>query len=216
MKSRIEELSMRIVASIGGAALVALLSLSAPAEAQRAAAGPPDWPCVQRLIPELAWGSMWSGPSIEELEENWWADEEIGRVVRFAGTRETAQSDAVERVREFAAQAQDDVERRLTLLFAGLYQQITRERTQTIAAIRRFANGQVGRLERIGMLVDQLEEARSAADPDPQNVEQLENEIFWERRVFEDRQASLRSLCDQPYLLEERLSRLVRVIQAEM
>lgn len=207
---------MRFVGSIGAAALVALLALSAPAGAQRAASGPPDWPCVQRLIPDLAWGAMWRGPSIEDLEENWWADEEIGRLVRFAGTRETAEDDAVERVREFAAQAQDDAERRLTLLFAGLYQQITRERTQTIEAILRFSRGQVGRLERIGLLVDQLEEARGAADPDPRQIEELQNEMFWERRVFEDRQASLRSLCEQPYLLEERLSRLVRVIQAEM
>jgi hypothetical protein len=207
---------MRTVAAMGGAALAALIGLSAPAEAQRAAAGPPDWPCVQRLIPELDWGSIWSGPPIDELEQDWWADGEVGRVVRFATTRETPQSDAVERVKTFARQAEGDRERRLTLLFAGLFDRITRERTQTIEAIRRYSRGQVERLGRIGQLVDQLDEARRAADADPERVAQLEQEIFWERRVFEDRQASLRPLCDQPYLLEERLSRLVRVIQEEM
>lgn len=206
---------MRAMASIGGAALAALLLLSAPAEAQRAASGPPDWPCVQRLVPELAWGTMWTGPSIDELERDWWDDEEVGRVVRFAGTRETPREEAVERVRKFAAEAQDG-EERLTLLFAGLYEQITRERAQTIAAIRRYSRGQVGRLGRIGELVDELDEARRDDDADPERIAQLEQEIFWERRVFEDRQDSLRTLCEQPYLLEERLSRLVRAIQSEM
>lgn len=208
---------MRAMAAIGGAALAALIGLSAPAQAQRAASGPPDWPCVQRLVPELAWGTMWTGPSIDELEQDWWADEEVGRIVRFAGTRETPQEEAVERVRDFAAEAEDSgSEERLTLLFAGLYERIARERTKTIAAIRRYSRGQVGRLGRIGELVDELDEARRADDTDPERIEQLEQEIFWERRVFEDRQDSLRTLCEQPYLLEERLSRLVRAIRSEM
>lgn len=206
---------MRVMASIGGAALAALIGLSAPAEAQRAASGPPDWPCVQRLVPDLAWGTIWNGPSIDELERDWWDDKEVGQIVRFAGTRETPQEEAVERVRDFAAEAEDG-EERLTLLFAGLYEQITRERAQTIAAIRRYSRGQVGRLGRIGELIDELDEARRADDADPERIEQLEQEIFWERRVFEDRQDSLRTLCEQPYLLEERLSRLVRAIQSEM
>lgn len=205
---------MRTVVAMGGAGLVALLGLSAPAEAQRAASGPPDWPCVQRLVPDLAWGTMWTGPNIDELEQDWWADEEVGRIVRFAGTRETPQEKAVERVRQFAAEVEDG-EERLALLFAGLYRQITRERAQTIKAIRRYSRGQVGRLERIGELVDQLDEARRA-DAEPERIDQLEQEMFWERRVFEDRQDSLRTLCEQPYLLEERLSRLVRAIRAEM
>ena len=63
---------------LGLAMGLALTSVS-QVEAQRAAAGPPDWPCVQRLIPELAWGTLWTGPPLDELEQEWWEDEEIAR-----------------------------------------------------------------------------------------------------------------------------------------
>jgi hypothetical protein len=209
-------LRQRSLAWTGAAALMLVLGLSGPAEAQRAAAGPPDWPCIQRLIPELHWGTIWTGPSLDELEEAWWADEERGRVVRVATARTTPESDAVERVRTFAQGLESEKERQLTLLFAGLFDRISRERTRTIEAILRYSRGQVGRLERIGVLVDELEELRADDAANAERIAEVEHELLWERRVFMDRQASLRALCDQPYLLEERLSRLVRVIQSEM
>ncbi|MCC5808744.1 MAG: hypothetical protein JJU06_00115 [Ectothiorhodospiraceae bacterium] len=194
----------------------ASLVLVPAAQAQRAATGPPDWPCVQRLIPELSWGTMWTGPSPEELDQEWWEDEEIGSVVRFATARRTSEDEAVARVREFVEQVETDRERRLTLLFAGLFQETNSERGRTIEAVRRFARGQVARLEVISEKVDRLEQLREDNDADYADIQQAEDELFWERRVFEMRQQSLQAVCDQPYLLEERLSRMVRVIQAEL
>jgi hypothetical protein len=203
-------------AAVIGIALMALIGLPPSAEAQRAAVGPPDWPCVQRLIPNLAPSAIWNGPPIDELEVDWWSDAEVGRVARFASARATRVDDAVERVRDFTKAAEGDREYRFTLLFAGLFELISRERTRTIEAIRRYSRGQVRRLERIGGLVDELEAARTGEQADETRAAEIEQEIFWERRVFEDRQASMRVLCEQPYRLEERLSRLVRAIQAEM
>jgi hypothetical protein len=207
---------LRKAALAAGMALAALTVAAAPAAAQRAAAGPPDWPCVQRLIPELAWGTIWTGPSIDDLEESWWSDPEIGRTVRVAGSRQTASDEALEVVRNYLESVDGDRDHKLTLLFAGIFELISRERSQTIDAILRYSRGQVGRLERVGKTVDQLEEARRDPNADPAEIEQLEHELYWERRVFEDRQAALRTLCLQPYLLEERLSRMVRAIQEEL
>lgn len=195
---------------------IALIGLPRAADAQRAAVGPPDWPCVQRLIPNLAAGAIWSGPPIDQLEMSWWGDAEVAQVVRFASARATPVDDAVERVVDFTHAAEGDRESRFTLLFAGLFDLISRERTRTIEAIRSYSRGQVRRLERIGALVDDLEATRSGGQADEARAAELEQEIFWERRVFEDRQASMRLLCEQPYRLEERLSRLVRVIEAAM
>ena len=184
--------------------------------AQRAAVGPPDWPCVQRLIPRLAPAALWPGVPIDDLGENWWSDSEVASVARFATARATRAEDAVARVRDFTQRAEGDREYRFTLLFAGLFELISRERARTIDAIRSFSRGQVQRLDRIGQLVDRLETARESGQADEARIAELEHEFFWERRVFEDRQNSLRALCEQPYQLEERLSRLVRVIQAAM
>lgn len=207
---------IRSAAAAAGLALAAITVAGTPAEAQRAAGGPPDWPCVQRLVPELAWGTIWTGPSIDELEETWWSDPEISRIVRVAAARETSTDEAVKAIWSYLENVEGDREHKLTLLFAGIFEVISRERTQTIDAILRYSRGQVGRLERVGAIVDQLEQARRDPDTDPAMIERLENELHWERRVFEDRQGSLRTLCLQPYLLEERLSRIVRAIQAEL
>ncbi|HET8790485.1 MAG TPA: hypothetical protein VFM75_04700 [Modicisalibacter sp.] len=201
-----------------GCALVVALFLALAfddlAEAQPAATGPPDWPCVQRLIPELAWGTLWAGPSPEELEQAWWDDEEIGSVVRFATSRDTSVEDAVARVRAFVENESPD-EQRLTLLFSGLFEQINDERSSTIASIRSASRAQVARLERISEIVDELEIQR-ASDADEAAVTPLEKELHWELRTFEMRQQGLPALCEQPYLLEERLARMIRVIDAKL
>ncbi|MFQ3790280.1 hypothetical protein [Halomonas sp. A29] len=200
-----------------GFAMGLTLAGVAQVEAQRAAAGPPDWPCVQRLIPELAWGTMWTGPPLDELEQSWWEDEEIGRVVRFATSRSTPDEQALERVREFVDSVDDeDAEQRLTLLFSGLFELTDRERRRTIEGIRRASRAQLTRLETISAMVDELEERRAADEADQVGIEQLSETLFWEQRTFQQRQQALPAMCDQPYLLEEKLSRMVRVIMARM
>lgn len=200
---------------------VAILGLGMPdARAQRAATGPPDWPCVQRLIPELAWGTIWTGPSPEDLERAWWEDEEVGRVVRFATAPETPREEALQRVSDFVAQlaSQPEAEReeRLTLLFAGLLERINRERSRVIERIRSASRGQVKRLERLTELVDELEARRASREGNDVDIERLRRELHWEQRTFQKRQQLLPVLCEKPSLLEEELSRMVRVIRAEL
>lgn len=194
-----------------------LLSDSPRVEAQRAAAGPPDWPCVQRLIPELAWGTIWTGPSLDELEQRWWEDEEVGRVVRYATARDTPDAQALERVREFVNSVGDDqAERRLTLLFAGLFELTDRQRGHAIDAVRQAARAQMARLDTISAMVDELEVLRADEGADAAEIEQLEEALFWEQRTFQMRQQALPAMCEQPYLLEETLGLMVRMIMERM
>ncbi|PXY00458.1 hypothetical protein [Halomonas sp. LBP4] len=186
-------------------------------EAQRAAAGPPDWPCVQRLIPELAWGTLWTGPSLDELERDWWEDEEVGRVARFATDRSTPEDEALERVRDFVASVDDGAaEERLTLLFAGLFELTDRERRRAIDGIRRASRAQVARLDDISEMVDELEALRDDEQANEAEIERLSETLFWEERTFERRQQALPAMCEQPTLLEEKLARMVRMIMARM
>ncbi|MFO7647398.1 hypothetical protein [Halomonas campaniensis] len=194
-----------------------LLLSDTPVEAQRAAAGPPDWPCVQRLIPELAWGTIWTGPSLDELEQRWWEDEEVARVARFATARDTPEEQALTRVRDFVASVDDDeAEVRLTLLFAGLFELTDRQRGRAIAATRQAARAQMARLDTISGMVDDLEALRADDAADPADIERLSEGLFWEQRTFQKRQQALPAMCEQPYLLEERLGRMVRVIMERM
>lgn len=211
---------MRVMGLALGLAMT-ILGLGMPdARAQRAATGPPDWPCVQRLVPELAWGTIWTGPSPEALERSWWEDEEVGRLVRFATARETSRDEALQRVSEFVAQvaSQPEAEReeRLTLLFAGLLERVDRERGRVIERIRSASRGQVKRLDRLTELVDELEAQRASDEGNGGDIEQLRQELHWEQQTFQKRQQLLPVLCEKPSLLEEELSRMVRVIRAEL
>lgn len=200
-----------------GVVMVLGLTGMAGVEAQRAATGPPDWPCVQRLIPELAWGTIWAGPSPDELEQDWWEDEEVGRTVRFATSRSTSEEQALERVGDFIDSVEEsEAERRLTLLFAGLFELTDRERQRTIEDIRQAARAQLARLETISAMVDELEERRADEAANEAEIERLSEALFWEQRTFQHRQQALPAMCDQPYLLEERLARMVRQITARM
>lgn len=212
--------NQRLMSVVLGLTMMALGLGISDARAQRAATGPPDWPCVQRLIPELAWGTIWAGPSPEALEPSWWEDEEIGRVVRFATARETPRDEALQRVRDFVAkvanQPEADREARLTLLFAGLFERVNRERSRVIERIRSASRGQVKRLDRLAELVDELEALRASSEASVEDIEQLRKELHWEQRTFQKRQQLLPVLCEKPSLLEEELSRMVRAIRAEL
>lgn len=200
-----------------GIAMALALVGTAQLEAQRAATGPPDWPCVQRLIPELAWGTLWTGPSPDELDQAWWEDEEVGRTARYATARSTTEEQALERVRRFAESVEEsEAERRLTLLFAGLFELTNRERKRTIEGIRQAARAQLARLDTISAMVDELEERRADDTADEAEIERLSEALFWEQRTFQHRQQALPAMCDQPYLLEERLARMIREIMAHM
>ncbi|SHF35267.1 hypothetical protein SAMN02745148_02393 [Modicisalibacter ilicicola DSM 19980] len=203
-----------------GMALAMAWAVPMETNAQYPGAEPADWPCEQRLIPELAWGTLWAGPSLDALERQWWEDEEVGAVVRFATARQTPRDAALERVRDFvervASEPQANADHRLTLLFAGLFERLDRERSRIIDRIRSAARAQVARLERISGMVDRLEALRASENASDAAIERLQKELYWERQVFQMRQQALPALCEKPYLLEETLSRMVRTISAQM
>lgn len=199
--------------------LMLTLSLGHPfyqeAHAQRAASGPPDWPCVQRLIPELAWGTLWPGPSLDDLEQSWWEDEEIGRGVRQATSQTVDNEQALGYVRTLVNEIGND-DQRLTLLFSGVFEQINNQRSRVIESIRSASRAQVARLEQINELVNELETTRDTDTAQHSEIAQLEEQLHWQRRIFQRRQQALPALCEKPYLLEEQLARMVRLIRAEM
>lgn len=198
-----------------GFTLITSLLLPGNVQAQRAAAGPPDWPCVQRLIPELAWGTLWAGPSLDELEQPWWEDQQVGRTVRASTSRTISEEQALDHLQRFIEENDPD-KQRLTLLFSGLFEQINSERSRTIEKIRSASRAQVARLEQVSELVNELETARDSTNAAEEEITRLEKELHWERRTFEMRQQALPALCEKPYLLEERLARMVRIIDSSM
>ena len=176
----------------------------------------PDWPCVQRLVPELAAGQMWSGP--EPAAGFWAADPEIAPLaLRVADL--AVPMDEVERLVAAFAAAQPAAERdsRLALLFAGTLEVLNGARAGEIEGIRRYARRQQALAQRIAEESAKLTGLPPGPDiAPPPELADIKEARDWDLRVFEDRHRSLTHLCDRPVALEQRAFALARAIQEHL
>lgn len=176
----------------------------------------PDWPCIQRKVPELSAASVWTGPPLEDALTRWRADAEIAALVEQLVARRMPLEEATAAVARFAqGLAPDAKAERLTLLFAGLFQTLDRERGEVIAGIERYGRKQKSMAEQIR--ADMTRAGDPAAAPaDPAAAAELQNRLAWETRIFNERRASLTFVCEVPTIIEQRLFELARAIAREL
>ena len=99
------------------AAVLATALGAAPALA--ASSDDPTWPCVQRKVPNLSWGMMWTGMPIDDSLGDWRADEAVARIAPELALRRTPMEEAEAMIARFAEGLDDEAGRRLALLFKG-------------------------------------------------------------------------------------------------
>jgi hypothetical protein len=197
------------------ASLVAL----AVAHGTPAAAAEPtenDWPCIQRLVPELAVSQMWAGPPPEGGEEPSGSDGEMAQLAHRLASRAVPAEEAEAAIDRFAeGLAPEERNAQLARLFGDVLEQINRERSQIIAGIKRYTRKQQHLAEKIAQDSQKLAHLQPGTTPDPQTRELLEARQ-WDLRVFEDRRRILTQICEQPVLLEQRAFSLSRAMQARL
>ncbi|SMF60053.1 hypothetical protein SAMN06265365_121114 [Tistlia consotensis] len=201
----------RIRSSLALAASLVLL-LAAPVRAEEAQDA--DWPCAQRLVPELSAATVWAGPPLDDALATWQDDEEVVRLVGEASARSVPLDQARQKIAAFADGLTADRDARLTRLFAGLLQTINSERSSIIAGIGRYTRKQralAARIEQTGSELD-----KPADQSDQKTRSQLQQRQEWDIRIYQDREHSTKYLCQQPVDLEQRLFQLARVIQEKL
>jgi hypothetical protein len=198
--------------SAGGALLLLLVGSALPA----AAAPAGDWPCVQRLVPTLEAGQMWSGPPLDAAAGKP-VPAEVDRLAgELIGIDLPAEAlDA--KVKAFAEQAPSEQRTaRLALLFATALDRLNAQRAELINGIKRYAKRQHALADKITAETRELDAARREAGGDPARLQELQASHDWDTRVFTDRQRQLRLVCDQPVRLEQRAFALARTIQGHL
>jgi hypothetical protein len=180
----------------------------------------PDWPCVQRKVSTLSPGTVWTGPDLEAAGP-WGDDFEAAALAQKIASRRTPLSEVDPLLDDFVAKAGADKEKRLTRVFAGVFEVINGERNKVVAGIGRYAQGQRRMAERIRQEADQIsatKDAPSAQDARdiPKDASELETKFTWDRRIFQERSSSLTYVCEVPTLLEQRLGEIARKIQARL
>ncbi len=191
-----------------------LLLTGAPALAAAPTGG--LWPCIQRKVPVLAYGQMWSGPSIENLA--WQDDRAVAELVPVLVAQRTPIDDATKRIEEFAGKAGAEKKERLTRLFAGVFDQINARRSRIISGIERYSQHQIELSKRIKDESLDLAKAKKAAtgDADKAKAAELEQRLLWDTRIYDARNQAVTAVCESPVLLEQRAFSLARAIQNVM
>jgi hypothetical protein len=92
---------------------------------------------------------------------------------------------------------------------------VNAERSKILVGIKRYARKQAALADAIKQ--KSLEHADLADKPSPTEEEKrkladLEEQLTWNDRVYQERQQSLRYVCETPVLLEQRLFKIGRQI----
>lgn len=196
----------------GAAALSVALSSSAAASVRNlpgVSDADPDWPCIQRLVPELAAAQLWRGSpmsAVEPVESG----SELDALAEELAARRVALEEAERLVAGFAeglGPAERDEE--LARLFTRTLALINQDRSSIIAGIKRYARGQRQLAQQISEKNDRLQ---ALGQQELLARQELMMQRDWDIRVFDDRRNSLTYLCEQPVLLEQRAFALARTM----
>jgi hypothetical protein len=193
-------------------AIVAALGLSSAA---RGAGAQNDWPCIQREVPQISAGMVWSGGPLDAEDKSWSSEPRVAPKVLDVTSRRKTPEEAIAAIDEFAASLKEDRASLLTALFAGTFQRINAERSQIMAGIRRYARKQGALAELIKQRSAQraeLNQKPSRTDEEQRKLAELNEQIEWDTRIYEEREQSLRYVCEAPVLMEQRLFQIGRHI----
>ncbi|WP_162916725.1 hypothetical protein [Dongia deserti] len=213
--------------AFGIASIVATASMAQSTEApgtgtEGTQAGPiqpaSEWPCEQPLRPEMSIGAMWQGPELD-AQDDWREVSAVVTLVNQIAPRSVPQEEAVANIRRFAAGYQG-AERStvLTELFVGLFETLSAERNDIVRGIKRFHRRQ----DALARRIEEGWKALGEIDPnttDPKIMErraELQQQVDWDSRIFDDRQRLLPAVCEQPRVLEQRVFALARAIQEQL
>ena len=174
-----------------------------------------DWPCRQILVDKISLPAVWSGPPIDDID--WRKDEATADLVALLAARKTSMDAADHAIQSFAAAAGPDKTKKLTTLFAGLFETLNNERSEIIDGLTQFGHKQKVLAAKIRTENAELQKSPDAAAPEgvaPDNP--LSQKLELDLRAFDEGRKSVGFVCDAPTTIEQRLFALARTIQSNM
>lgn len=206
-------LATRHVAKGVIAGIILMMASQAPVLA--ASSKDKDWPCIQRKVAEISIGTVWAGAPLDVDDQSWRKDKGVVALVEKSVSRRLETEQAKEVIDDFLRDNGKDKRKRLVQAFTGQFQLINQERREIIAGIARYARTQLNLALKIKEKIDELNilnGLKSATAEQIKRREQLSEQLNWDTRVYDEREQSLRYVCETPVLLEQRLFALGRHI----
>jgi len=200
--------------------LAAICTIEAALLAAAHAADPryPDWPCAQAKVPELSVGAMWDGPSIADVGTSWQDDPIVKDLVARLAARRTPLDAAEKAIVDYMAGAAGAKPDKAKKLFAGLFDTMSQQRSEVINGIERMSRNEKELADKIRIDVAALRALQDKPEQDQNQakITELANQVEWSTRIFEDRRKTIRSVCEVPTIIEQRVFALSRAIRQAM
>jgi hypothetical protein len=199
------------------ATLCLLVAVAGPVDRSLAAdSRHPDWPCAQAKVPEISLAAVWNGPALDDTARKWKDDVKVSALIPRLAARRTPLEEAEKTVVEFLLESAAEKTERGKLLFAGLFDTLTAERSSVMNGLERVTRKQREAADRIRADTLALQALQDASAPDQAKIDELSNHLVWETRIFEDRRRVIKFVCEVPTAIDQRLFALGRVIQQQM
>jgi len=189
--------------------LISLFLVSTTVNAQ---AIDPEWPCVQVLVPEIVSAVFWPEVIDESLIGAWKEDESLTAMVEKLSDLDEFTESERQLIAVFVESVpQDSLADTLNMLADGIITLSNRRRTQYIGGIKRYTRQQISIAEQIESTLNQLAELEAQSAPESVTRQaEIEETLHWHQRVYDQREHAIRSLCERPVELEEKLSEVLR------
>lgn len=176
-----------------------------------------DWPCIQRKVPEIALAAAWQGPdfdpaALKELRK----DRAVVNLADLLAARRTSEEEAKAAIAKFAAEAGARKRDKILAVVAVLFERLNADRADVMDGLERFGRKQKALAERVREDNARLNALRQEASPDATKVSQLNDQLSWDMRIFDERQRSLRYACEVPTIIEQRLFSLSKLLAAAL
>jgi|HubBroStandDraft_1064217.scaffolds.fasta_scaffold00101_15 hypothetical protein len=180
-------------------------------------AGDPDWPCRQRLVPELTAATFWNGPPLPaDLGPT--PDPRIAAAIAAAASRDVPVEQAVAALDRLADPLKP-TERAALLpaIFTGLVADTNRQRGDIIGRIKELTRRQRAIGDRIAEISAELHDLAAASEGDgARRRDEIVERRNFAIRSFEETERTMRYACEVPVELEARLGRFARALEAHL
>jgi len=179
--------------------------------AEAATFNDPSWPCQQRKVEQLSLGLMWPYP-LQEDQSGVAFPKDARDLAGHLGLRRLSLEEADRLVAAFVERHPDVTAQQMGGIFAAVFEQLGKARRNVITGIGRYSGKQIALAEKIDAARAEMDTLMAAKDPDFDKVDELEEQLDWDERVYRDRAQSLTYVCETPVLIEKRLYALAKTL----